>query len=129
MINSKKNDKGFVAITLVIMVSSILLAFSSLQSIEVSEFFGQVLLKEYRLMNYYNAQSCIDQAMLKISSDYFFTLSSPISIPYLNCRILKVYENNGYLIIETQGSYKKIYINRIAKVKLHDNRLELISID
>ncbi len=129
MINSKKNDKGFVAITLVIMVSSVLLAFSSLQSIEVSEFFGQVLLKEYRLMNYYNAQSCIDQAMLKISSDYFFTLSSPISIPYLNCRILKVYENNGYLIIETQGNYKNININRIARVKLYDNRLGLISID
>ena len=129
MINYRKNNRGFVAITLVIIVSGILLAFSSLQSIEVSEFFDQVLLKEYRLMNYYNAQSCIDQAMLKISSDYFFTLSSPISIPYLNCRILKVYENSGYLIIETQGNYKNIYINRIAKVKLHDNRLELISVE
>lgn len=80
-------------------------------------------------MNYYNAQSCIDQAMLKISSDYFFTLHSPISIPYLNCRIFKVYENNGYVIIETQGNYKNIYINRIAKVKLHNNRLELISVE
>ena len=129
MINLRENNRGFVAITLVIIVSSILLAFSSLQSIEVGEFLDQVLLKEYRLINYYNAQSCIDQAMLKISSDYFFTLSSPISISYLNCRILKVHESNGYMIIETQGNYKNININRVAKVKLYDNRLELISIE
>jgi hypothetical protein len=103
-----------------------LLAFSYLQSIEIVSFFDQVITKEYRLMNYYNANSCIDQAMLRLSSDYFFRTNNPIKIRFLNCKIMKVYDLSGIIIIESQGDYKDINVNRTAKIKLSDDRLELI---
>lgn len=123
---NKYHSQGFVSITLVIVVSSMLLAFSYLQSIETISFFDQVITKEYRLMNYYNAYSCIDQAMLRLSSDYFFRTNNTIKIEYLNCKIIKVYESDGIVIIESQGDYKNIFVNRTIKVKLYDNRLELV---
>jgi len=103
-----------------------LLAFSYLQSIEIASFFDQVITKEYRLMNYYNAYSCIDQATLRLSSDYFFRTNNPIKIEYLNCKIIKVYDFDGVIVIESQGDYKGVNVNRTAKVKLYDNRLELV---
>lgn len=123
---NKNQNKGFVSITLVILVSSMLLAFSYLQSIEIASFFDQVIIKEYRLMNYYNANSCIDQVMLRLSSDYFFRTNNPIKIGYLNCKIMKVHDLGGIITIETQGDYKDIIVNRTAKIKLFDDRLELI---
>ncbi len=123
---NKYYNQGFVSITLVIVVSSMLLAFSYLQSIEIASFFDQVITKEYRLMNYYNAYSCIDQATLRLSSDYFFRTNNPIKIEYLNCKIIKVYDFDGVIVIESQGDYKGVNINRTAKVKLYDNRLELV---
>ncbi len=123
---NKNHNKGFASITLVILASSMLLAFSYLQSIEIVSFFDQVITKEYRLMNYYNANNCIDQAMLRLSSDYFFRTNNPIKIGYLNCKIMKVYDLGGIITIESQGDYKDINVNKTAKIKLYDDRLELI---
>jgi hypothetical protein len=103
-----------------------LLAFSYLQSIEIASFFDQVITKEYRLINYYNAYSCIDQAMSRLSSDYFFRINNPVKIGYLSCKIIKIYDSNGFVVIESQGDYKGVNVNRTAKVKLYDNRLELV---
>ena len=48
-----KNNKGFIALTLVITISVLLLTFSYTQSIDVAHFFDMTLRKKYRLMNYY----------------------------------------------------------------------------
>ncbi len=116
-------NKGFIALTLVITTASLLLAFTYMQSIEIALFFDQTRLKEYRLINYYNAGSCIDQAILNLAHDYFYEVSTPIIIPDFNCVIDSVESIGEFRIIHTYGNYKNIKIKRMAKVKLYDDRV------
>ena len=116
-------NRGFIAITLVISVTSLLLVFSYIQSIEIAHFFDQTRLKEYRLMNYYNASSCIDQAILNLAHDYFYEVTTPVIIPDLNCTIDNIRTENGLKIVEAYGNYKNIKVKRIAKVRLYDDRV------
>lgn len=122
-------NRGFVALTLVITVSSLLLAFTYILSIETAHFFDQTERKEYRLMGYYFAYSCIDQAILSLSHDYFYQISEPKGIPDLHCSIDVVKDENGFKKIEVHGNYKNIIVKRRAFARLYDNRVELISIN
>lgn len=106
-----------------------MLAFTYMQVIEVGHFFDQTITKEYRLMNYYNAYSCIDQAILRLSHDYFFTTILPVFIDDLGCSINSVKREGDIVYINTQGEYKKIIVHRKAKVKMFDSKLEIVSID
>lgn len=125
----RKFQQGFIALTLVITIASLLLAFSFMQSIEIGHFFGLAQLKEYRLMNYYNAYSCIDQAILNLAHDYFYEISTSTEISYLHCAIDMVKKENDLRLIAVHGNYKKINVKRSATVRLYDNKLEIISID
>lgn len=116
-------NKGFVSLTLVITISSLLLAFTYMQSIEIAHFFDMTRVKELRYQNYYNAYSCIDQVILNIAHDYFYTVASPISINNFNCVIDSVGDLNGLKIIQTHSNYKNINVYRSARVRLYDNRL------
>ncbi len=122
-------NKGFIALTLIISVTSLLLAFSYMQSIEIALFFDQTRLKEYRYMNYYNAYSCIDQAIVNIAHDYFYKVSSPIIVKDFNCVIESVIEDSGFKIIQTYGNYKNIVVRRQARIKVYDYKIEVISIE
>ncbi|MDQ5893664.1 MAG: hypothetical protein QG640_676 [Patescibacteria group bacterium] len=126
--NYKLKD-GFVALTLVITVSSLLLAFTFMQSIEIGHFFDMTQRKQYRLMNHYNAYNCIDQAILALANDYFYQISEPYEIPDLYCVIDSVEENEGLKIIYSHGNFKNGNVKRLAVVRLYDNRFEIISID
>lgn len=109
------------------VVSSLLLAFTYIQSINVAEYFDQANRKVYRLMNYYNAYNCIDQAVLKLAQDYFFEISGPLIISDLNCSIDLVERRNDEIHIETSGIYKSINVKRSAKVKISDDKVQIIS--
>ena len=126
--NNNKIENGFISITFVIITSSLLLVFTYMQLIEVGHFFDQTMTKEYRLMNYYNAYSCIDQAILRLSQDYFFTTNIPIYISDMDCSINSVMREGDIVDILAQGEYKKIIVKRQAKVRMFDNKLEIISI-
>lgn len=115
--------------TLMITISTLLLTFSYMQSIEIAHFFDQTQRKKYRLMNYYNAYNCIDQAILTLAHDYFYEVSVPVHISGLHCFIDMVKSENGFKIIEATGNYKNINVKRRATAKLYDNRVEIISIE
>jgi len=120
------NSRGFMSLTLVITVSSIILAFSALQSLDIAQLFDQTRTKQYRLMNYYNAYSCIDQAILNLSHNYFYRVSTSTPIPYLSCSIEEVIEQNGLVSISAIGNYKNIDVKRSAAVRLNDFSIEVI---
>ena len=112
--------------TLVITFAGLLLTFSFVKSLDIAQFFDQVRIKEYRLMNYYNADSCIDQAILSLAHDYFYRVSSSTSLVDFNCSIDIVYEESGQIVIQVTGNYKGINVKKSARVNLFDNRLEVI---
>lgn len=123
---NENKEKGFIALTLVISVSALLLAFSFMQSIGIAHFFDETTRKEYRLMSYYFAYSCIDQALLGLSHDFFFSVDSEKSFPELNCAIDSISDENGFKIIKVYGNYQNIIVYRQAKVRLFDDRVEII---
>ncbi|MEK7213592.1 MAG: hypothetical protein AAB637_00540 [Patescibacteria group bacterium] len=130
MRNKKENEnkeKGFISLTLVISVSSLLLAFSFMQSIGIAHFFDQTIRKEYRLMSYYFAYSCINQALLGLSHDFFFSVDNEKSFSDLNCSIDSILDENGFKIIKVHGNYQNIIVYRQAKVRLFDDHIEVIS--
>ncbi len=122
-------NKGFIALALVISVSAILLAFSFIQSIETAHFFDETTRKEYRLMSYYYAYACIDQALLILAHDYFFTLNQPKDLTDLHCTIDSVTNQNGNINIHVHGNYQNVIVYRSATAIMHDSYIEIISID
>jgi hypothetical protein len=126
-------NRGFVAFILVISISTLILVFSFMQSIEYGHFFDEVRTKEYRLMSYYFAYSCLDQALLALNHDFFFSIDKnidkPIDFSDLNCSIDAVYEENGLKVIEVYGKYKNINVYRKTKVRLFDDHIEFMQID
>lgn len=122
-------NRGFIALTLTITLSSLLLAFSFSQSIDIGHFFDQTLIKKYRLMNYYYAESCIDQAIINITHDYFYTISAPLNIPYLHCSIESIKIEGGLRKIETKGTLNKIFFTRRAEVEVFDDHIGIIKIE
>lgn len=129
MNNIFTNNKGFIALTLVIFVSTILLAFSFINFIDYSHFFDEVRAKEYRIMSSYNARSCINIALLTLAKDYFFSLQKPINIAELKCSIDSVVKNNEMRIITTHGIQGNIRVFMTAEVRMYDFSLEIISIE
>ncbi len=123
------NNKGFAAFILVVTISSLMLAFVSISSIEYLHYFDQVQRKQYRLMSYYFAYSCIDHALLSFSQDYFFSLDREVYFPNLNCGISSIENIGNNLIIRVYGKYKEIVINRQATATLYDDHLEIVSIE
>lgn len=115
--------KGFVALTLVISISSILLAVYAYQSIEIAHLFDQTRTKEYRIMNYYFAASCIDYAILNLSYDYFFSLNTPKEVSDLNCVIQSVDSLGNKRDIAVYGNYMNMKVYRKARVSVNDNQV------
>ncbi len=127
----KKNNKGFIAIIIVLMVSGILLALISYSSLESATFFDQALRKEYRTMNHYYAFSCIDQAILMLIHDYFFEIregDESIDMPWLYCQILKVEKVGNIHKITTVGNYKNANVYRYAEVRVGESGVEIVEI-
>ncbi len=114
--------------TLVLSIAGILLALVSTQAIDSALFFDQALRKEYRAMNYYYAGDCIDQAILTLAHDYFFT---PVSfeIPRYHCVIISIESQGDLRIISTKGIFQHADVYRHATIRLHDHSLEVIQIE
>ncbi len=122
-------NKGFIALTLVLSVSGLLLGLVAASSLQSITFFDQVMRKQYRYMNYHNARNCIDQAFLELAHDYFFTTETSIFIPYFNCSILSVRAEGDLRHISTRGDFKKAYVYRNATARLKPHELEVVKIE
>lgn len=122
------NKDGYIAIVVSLFVSGILLALVSSLSIESVSFFDQATRKEYREMNYHNAFSCINEALIYLSHDYFFNSSKEIYLDKYNCSILEAKRVGDFVYINTVGNYKKANVYREATIKISDTGLEIISI-
>ncbi|HEY4503658.1 MAG TPA: hypothetical protein VJJ28_00915 [Candidatus Paceibacterota bacterium] len=135
IVSIKCDNKGFIALVTVLSVAGILLALVFTSSIESGLFYDQALRKEYRMMNYYYAYDCIDQAILALAHDYFFkvTLANPIEIKKYHCSIISIGrlegESDNTRIISTRGDFMKAYVYRQAVVLLYDHSLEVVSIE
>lgn len=121
-------QKGFIALTLIISVSALLFVFSFIQSTDIIHFFDETTRKEYRLMSYYYAYSCIDYALLTLSHDYFFLTTEPIDIKDLHCTIDSVIDRDGKREIYVHGNYQNISVYRSAIAIVHDSSIEIVSI-
>jgi hypothetical protein len=124
--NNKNKNKGFVALTLIVFVSAILLAFSFTNFIEFGHFFDETRVKKNRLMSSYYAESCMNIALLTLAKDYFFTLQNPIDIVELKCSIDSVIKNGEMRIITTHGNWQNIKVFLTKKVLLQDTSIEII---
>ena len=115
-------NKGFIALTIVLFISTVMLVLASSRLIELGHFIDLVAHKEYRLMKYYNAYSCIDEAISELAHDYFFIAEIPISIPEFSCSILKILADGENRYILARGDYQKacVYRSAIVKMKIHD---------
>jgi len=118
--------KGFVSVTLVISVAGLLFAFYTTKYVGIGHFFDQTRIKQYRLMNYYNADSCIDQAILRLSSDYHFRLDGKRQIKDFDCSIDRVWGESGQVRIKVTGNYKGINVEKEVKVILLDDHIQVI---
>ena len=127
--NKNKKDSGFAAFILVISISSLMLVFTFMSMVEYGHFFDEVQTKEYRLMSYYSAYSCIDQAFLALTRDYFLEIRKEFIISDLNCSILSIIDGGGLKNISVYGKYKNIMVYRRATARLYDDHLEIISIE
>lgn len=126
---NRNNREGFAAIILIITVSILFFAISSIDLIEYNHFFDEVRNKESRLIAYYNAYSCIDQAMLGIATDYFFNTESAIDFPDLKCSIDSVKIDGDFRNITATGRQGRVRTVRNAKVSVTDNGLNVASMD
>ncbi len=123
------NNRGFIALTLVLSVAGTLLALVLVSSIDSALFFDQAMKKEYRAMNYYYAYDCLDQAILALAHDYFFEPASPIPISQFHCSILSVEKDGDLRKITAVGNYMNALVYRKATVRLGVQGVEVISID
>ncbi len=121
-------NKGFIALTLVFSIAGILLALVAASSLDSALFFDQALHKEYRAMNYYYAGNCIDQAILALAHDYFF---SPINqeIPRYHCQIISIEPEGNLRKILAKGTFQKADVYRSATVHLYDHSLDVIQVE
>lgn len=124
-----KNKKGFVAITIVLSVTGIILALVVSLSIDSALFFDQARAKIYRAMNYYYAYNCIDQATLFLAHDYFFEPDSPVIVKEHYCQILSVEKQGNKRNIRTVGNFKNANVYRSAVVEMDIHGLKIVSID
>ena len=125
-----KYKNGFIALTLALSVMGTLLSFIFLSGIETGHFFDQAIHKEYRVMNSYFANNCIDQAILSLAHDYFFSITEPIEMTNLFCTILSLKKDSSSIhTIETRGDYMKNYVYRKGVVRVHDDHVEIISLN
>lgn len=129
MNKNKIKNRGFIALALTLSVAGILLALVSASSIESALFFDQALRKEYREMNYYYAGDCLDQAILGLAHDYFFSVEIPIEIKKYHCVILSIENQGDIRIISAKGNFQKADVYRRATVRLHDHSLDVIQIE
>ncbi len=122
------NKRGFIALTLVFSIAGTLLGLVLANSFSTGLFFDQAMHKEYRTMNYYYAYDCLDQAILALAHDYFFTVDQPIEIPEYHCTILSMEKTLGIRIIKARGNLMNAYVYREATVRLNDAGIEIINI-
>jgi hypothetical protein len=127
--NKYFNKNGFAAFILVISISTLMLTFSFMASIEVGHFYDEVITKENRLISYYAGYACIDQAVLALAHNYFFQTSKEIKIPELNCSIDTIPNGITKRTITTHGEYKNIKVKRSAIVNMFDTGLEIVSVN
>lgn len=120
-------NKGFIALTLVIFVSSVTLAFVAIQSIESGHFFDMTVQKKYRLMSGYFADDCIDQAVLELAHDYFFNPTSPHVVSHLHCVIDSVVAEGDLRMISVHGDYKNVKVYRKAVARISRTSVDLLS--
>ncbi len=120
---------GFVSLTLVLTVSSVLLAFSYIQSTETFHFFDLALRKQYRVYAYYNAYSCISMSATLLSSHYFFSVTSPRVFSDLGCSIISLDIQGRERRVVVQGEYEGVSVYRRAVFLLYDDHVEFVSYD
>ena len=72
------NNKGFAAFILVVLISSMMLAFSLIASIEYAHYYDEVVTKENRMVSYYASYACLDQAMKVVANYQPILISQPI---------------------------------------------------
>ncbi len=106
-----------------------LLILTYTSTISVGHFYDLGMKKIYREMNYYHAYTCIDQAILFLSQDYFFLVSEPMVLPELKCSIISIENKNGIHSIKTVGNYMNANVYRSALVKMNDQNLEIVGIE
>ena len=73
-IKMKNEERGFVALISVILVSTVLLAAVLQNSAIAGDLFDEASHKQHRLFAVQSALVCLDHAVLEITHDYFFLL-------------------------------------------------------
>jgi hypothetical protein len=122
-------NKGFIALTITLSVAGILLALVAGSALDSALFFDLALRKDYRFKNYYNAGNCIDQAILGLTHDYFYSTTTPIYVPHFDCSVISVTAEGDLRTILTRGDFQKAYVYRSAIVRMKTHDLEVVKIE
>jgi hypothetical protein len=122
-------NKGFIALTIVLSVAGTMLGLVGSASLNAFAFFDMATRKEYREMNYHNAGNCIDQAILSLAHDFFYTVTEPQYIPHFNCSILSITAEGDVRNIKTRGDFQKVHVFRSVTVRLKNDGLDVVKIE
>lgn len=117
-------ERGFVALTAVLIAASFALFVSYITGGSAAELVDQVAKKEYRMMSAWYAETCIDLAILELAHDYFARIDPPGRTiePYF-CTILSISGSGGERVVRTAGHYGGVRVEREARVKVTDHEV------
>lgn len=96
----KGKNKGFIALISIILVSAALMAAVLQNTAATASAFDEANRKEHRFLAIQSALACLDQAVLELTHDYFFSVSaasssSGVSYQERQCSIVLVGETAG----------------------------------
>jgi hypothetical protein len=122
-LSKTKNNRGFVALISILVISSIALILSTTAGIAGFGVMDQVLKKEYRTIAKWSAYSCIDLASLEIAHDFFVEILEPVHISKFNCYIDEISGSGSNRKVLVRGVYKGVTHIKSAIVNIFDHNL------
>jgi len=98
----KTNQKngGFVALISAVLVSAVLLAIVLQNTVMVASLYDEANHKQHRFFAVQSAAYCLDRAILELTHDYFYQISSSTAVSYASgyCSIVSVGETVGGVV-------------------------------
>lgn len=130
--NSQQNDQvgqsGFVATIVVVIISTILLLTAVGASSRMALLYDSVMHSEYRLASFVSAYTCMDQAVLALAQDYFYSPRvDGDALPVSHCVIDSIARGGGSVVtITTTGLFVGIRTRIVATVQLESNFVKIL---
>lgn len=127
-IEQQNQQSGFVATIAVVTISTILLLTAVGASSRMALLYDSVMHSEYRLASFAAAYTCMDQAVLALAQDYFYSPQvGGDALPSSHCRIDSLARGGGsVVIVTTTGLFGGVRTRITATVQSESNFVKIL---